>query len=46
MKYTLLFVVLIGRGTFAPPFGQPTWVGLLAWVLATTLPSSPTRLMA
>jgi hypothetical protein len=46
MKYTRLFVVLIGSGTFAPALGQPTWVGLLAWVLAATLPSTPTRLTA
>jgi hypothetical protein len=46
MKYTRLLVVLIGRGTSAAALGHATWVGLLAWVLAATIPFTPIRLMA
>jgi hypothetical protein len=46
MKYTRLLVVLIGSGTSAAALGHATWVGLLAWVLAATMPFTPIRLIA
>jgi hypothetical protein len=47
MKYALLLLVLIGRGTTAAAeLLQATAVGVLACALATTRPSIPMRLMS
>jgi hypothetical protein len=46
MKYAPELLVLTGMGTGAPAaFAQLTRVGVVAWVEATTLPSTPTRLI-